>query len=372
MSDFGFELKATDGAARAGVVTTPHGAFQTPAFMPVGTRATVKAVTPEELVAIGAEIVLSNTFHLTLRPGDELIRDLGGLARFMGWDGPTLTDSGGFQVFSLADLNKITEEGVAFRSPVDGAACFLSPERAMEIQNNLGSDIMMAFDECVPSMCSPEQVREKSERTLRWLERSKAAHARPSEQWLFGIVQGGTIPELREWSARKTVEIGFDGYALGGLAVGEALDARLRAIEIAEPVLPANRPRYLMGVGTPRDFIEAIDRGMDMFDCVVPTREARTGRLYTSRGVLVVKNKKWERDSNPPDPECDCPTCSRFSMAYLRHLYKCGEILSARLNTVHNLSYFLRILRESRKAIAEGRWSAYRDEALRRLNESAD
>ena len=367
MSDFQFQLFHTSGRARVGRVQTPHGAFDTPAFMPVGTRATVKAMTSEELVQAGAQIVLSNTFHLMLRPGDGLIRDLGGLHRFMHWDGPILTDSGGFQVFSLADLNRISEEGVTFRSPVDGQKCFLSPESAMEVQNNLGPDIMMGFDECIPAGCDHAVVQEKSERTLRWLERSKKAHRRPDEQWLFGIVQGGAIAELREWSARRTVEIGFDGYALGGLAVGETKEQMLSAIDVAEPLLPVDQPRYLMGVGTPLDFILAVDRGMDMFDCVVPTRNARNGRLYTSRGVINVKNAAFATDPGPADPECDCPTCRHYSLAYLRHLYQCGEILSSRLNTTHNLHYFLAILRDCRAAIAEGRWEAFRNAALARL-----
>ncbi|MCX7046533.1 MAG: tRNA guanosine(34) transglycosylase Tgt [Candidatus Sumerlaeota bacterium] len=366
MGAFGFHCVARDSRARAGEVTTPHGSFLTPAFMPVGTRATVKAMTPEELRSLGAEIILANTFHLMLRPGDELIHRLGGLHHFMHWDGPILTDSGGFQVFSLADLRKITEEGVEFASPMDGARCSLSPESAMKVQNNLGPDIMMAFDECIPHDCPMEQVREKSERTLRWLERSKAAHARPSEQWLFGIVQGGTDPELRAWSARRTVEIGFDGYALGGLAVGESKEAMLGAIDASEPLLPRDKPRYLMGVGTPRDFILAVDRGMDMFDCVVPTREARNGRLYTSRGVLVIKNAQYAEDPNPPDPACDCYTCRNYSLAYLRHLYQCNEILSSRLNTTHNLHFFLKILSDCRAAIIEKRWLQFRDAFLAR------
>jgi queuine tRNA-ribosyltransferase len=367
LPDFDFQLQTQDGRARAGMVTTPHGSFHTPAFMPVGTRATVKAMTPEELRQAGAEIILSNTFHLMLRPGDEIVAELGGLHRFMHWNGPILTDSGGFQVFSLADLRKISEEGVTFRSPIDGAWCSLSPESAMKIQNNLGPDIMMAFDECIPHDCGVGQIKEKSERTLRWLERSKKAHARPSEQWLFGIVQGGTIPELRAWSAQRTVEIGFDGYALGGLAVGESKEQMLSAIDVAEPLLPSERPRYLMGVGTPLDFIFAVDRGMDMFDCVVPTREARTGRLYTSRGVLNVKNASFTRDPGPADPECDCQTCRHYSMAYLRHLHLAGEILSSRLKTIHNLHYFLTILREARQAIVEGRWEQHKAKAIDRF-----
>jgi len=338
--------------------------------MPVGTRATVKAMTPEELREAGAQIVLSNTFHLMLRPGDEVIRDLGGLHKFMHWDGPILTDSGGYQVFSLAKLSTITEEGVDFRSPIDGASCFLSPEVAMKVQNHLGADIIMAFDECIPHDCAPEEIKEKSERTLRWLERSKQAHARPGEQWLFGIVQGGTIPELRAWSARRTVEAGLDGYALGGLSVGESKEAMLASVDVAEPLLPANQPRYLMGVGTPRDFIQAIDRGMDMFDCVVPTRDGRNGRLYTSRGALNVRNACYTRDPGPADPECGCPACRHYSLAYLRHLHLNGEILSSRLNTTHNLWFFFRLLRECRAAILERRWTKYRDAALARLASS--
>jgi len=367
MPNFAFHIMRTDGRARAGIAATPHGAFHTPAFMPVGTRGTVKAMTPRELRELGAEIVLSNTFHLMLRPGDELIRDLGGLHRFMAWDGPILTDSGGFQVFSLADLSKITEEGVTFRSPIDGAYHFLSPEKAMQVQNNLGPDIMMAFDECIPHDCSPEQVKERTERTLRWILRSRSAHARPTEQWLFGIVQGGTIPELRAWSAQRTTEIEFDGYALGGLAVGESKEAMLGAIEVAEPYLPKDRPRYLMGVGTPEDLIQAIDRGIDMFDCVIPTRNARNGRIYTSRGVLNIKNAAYARDPSPLDPECDCPTCLQYSLAYLRHLFVCNEILAARLHTTHNLHYFLNLLRAGHAAIMEGRWPQFRDDVLQRL-----
>lgn len=370
MGSFGFDLEATDGTygrARAGIARTPHGTFQTPAFLSVGTRAAVKAMTPDELRDVGAEIILSNTFHLMLRPGEDVIAELGGLHKFMGWNGPTLTDSGGFQVFSLTDLNKINEDGVSFRSPIDGAKCFLSPEKAMQVQNDLGADIIMAFDECLPHNCSPEVTMEKSERTLRWLERSKKAHARRDDQWLFGIVQGGVVPETRAWSAKRTVEIDFDGYALGGLSVGESKEEMIASIDAAEPILPKDRLRYLMGVGTPLDFILAVGRGIDMFDCVTPTREGRNGRLYTSRGVINVKNAAFKRDSGPADPECDCSTCNKYSLAYLRHLYLSGEILSSRLNTFHNLHFFLRLLSDARRAIIEQRWAAFESEMLERF-----
>ncbi|MDE1888411.1 MAG: tRNA guanosine(34) transglycosylase Tgt [Gammaproteobacteria bacterium] len=353
-----FDLLHTDGAARRGRMTFDRGTVETPAFMPVGTYGTVKAMTPEELRQVGAEIVLGNTFHLMLRPGTEIIRAHGGLHEFMHWDGPILTDSGGYQVFSLAELRKVTEEGVSFQSPVNGDAVFLSPEDSMRVQQALGADIVMVFDECTPYPASATQARESMELSLRWARRCKTAHAdHPAA--LFGIVQGGIFPELRRASLAELKDIGFDGYALGGLAVGESEPERLAVLDLLAPALPADRPRYLMGVGTPEDLVKAVARGMDMFDCVLPTRNARNGHLFTRHGVLRIRNSEHQADTRPIDESCDCYTCRHYSRAYLRHLDKCGEILAPRLMTLHNLYYYQWLMAEMRAALEAGRFGAF-------------
>jgi queuine tRNA-ribosyltransferase len=326
--------------------------------MPVGTYGTVKAMTPEELRELGAEIILGNTFHLMLRPGTEIIKLHGDLHDFMHWDKPILTDSGGFQVFSLAKLRKITEEGVSFNSPVDGARVLLTPESSMQVQRDLGSDIVMIFDECTPYPATEQQARESMELSLRWAQRSKQAHqGNPSA--LFGIVQGGMYEPLRRISAQGLVDIGFDGYAIGGLSVGEPEEERNAVLEHTTPLLPMDRPRYLMGVGTPEDIVESVRRGVDMFDCVIPTRNARTGFLYTSEGIVKIRNSKYQRDTRPLDEQCGCYTCRNYSRAYLRHLDKCREILGARLNTIHNLHYYQQLMKDIRTAIEEDRFDAY-------------
>ncbi|MDQ1363300.1 MAG: queuine tRNA-ribosyltransferase [Pseudomonadota bacterium] len=326
--------------------------------MPVGTYGTVKAMTPEELETLGAQIILGNTFHLMLRPGTEIIRLHGDLHDFMHWQKPILTDSGGFQVFSLARLRKITEEGVSFNSPVDGAKVLLTPEKSMQVQRELGSDIVMIFDECTPYPATEEQARDSMSLSLRWAARSKAAHAdNPSA--LFGIVQGGMYAGLRKISAEGLVNIGFDGYAIGGLSVGEPMDERNHVLEATTPHLPQDKPRYLMGVGTPEDIIESVRRGIDMFDCVIPTRNARTGFLYTSQGILKIRNSRYQNDTRRVDENCQCYTCRNYSRAYLRHLDKCKEILSSRLNTIHNLHYYQHLMREIREAIEQDRFDDY-------------
>jgi queuine tRNA-ribosyltransferase len=353
-----FEVQATDGKARRGRMTFERGTVETPAFMPVGTYGTVKAMTPEEVRGTGAEIILGNTFHLMLRPGTEIIRRHGDLHEFMNWRGPILTDSGGFQVYSLARLRKISREGVSFQSPVNGDPIFLDPEGSMRIQRELGSDIVMIFDECTPYPATEEQARESMELSLHWAERSKRAHeGNPAA--LFGIVQGGMYPQLREASLAGLMEIGFDGYALGGLSVGETEAERLRILDSVAFRLPPDRPRYLMGVGTPLDIAEAVARGIDMFDCVMPTRNARNGFLYTSEGVIRLRNAEHTADTAPPDPDCDCYTCRHYSRAYLRHLDKCNEILGSRLNTLHNLHFYQRLMRELRRAVEEGALGSY-------------
>jgi queuine tRNA-ribosyltransferase len=350
-----FDLLGADGAARRGRLTFERGTVETPAFMPVGTYGTVKAMTPEELREIGAEIILGNTFHLMLRPGTEIIEAHGDLHDFMGWDGPILTDSGGFQVFSLSDLRKMSEEGVTFASPVDGSKVFLGPEESMAVQRALGSDIVMIFDECTPHPATEMQARESMERSLRWAERSKRAHGdNPSA--LFGIVQGGMYSELRARSVEGLLEIGFDGYAIGGLSVGESEEERNRVLEATAPLLPESRPRYLMGVGRPEDLVAAVARGVDMFDCVMPTRNARNGFLFTSRGIVKIRNARHAKDAGPVDPACDCYTCRGYSRAYLKHLNKCNEILGHRLATIHNLHYYQSLMGQMRSAIEAGRF----------------
>jgi len=349
-----FDLQTTDGLARRGRITLPRGTIETPAFMPVGTYGSVKGITPQSLLELGAEIILGNTFHLWLRPGLDVIGEFGGLHRFIGWSKPILTDSGGFQVFSLAERRKITEEGVRFASPVDGSMVFLSPEESMRIQTTLDSDIAMIFDECTPYPATEQQVRDSMQLSLRWAERSRRAFddlKNPNS--LFGIVQGGTFPHLRKVSADALMQIGFDGYAVGGLAVGESEDERNRTLDETVPLLPANRPRYLMGVGRPQDIVETVVRGIDMFDCVMPTRNARNAHIFTRHGVLRIRNAKFERDTRPLDEACGCYTCrSGFSRAYLRHLDKCGEMLGPMLSTIHNLYYYQELMSGLRDAIA--------------------
>lgn len=346
--------------ARLGRLHTPHGVIETPIFMPVGTQATVKAMTPEELKDIGSQIILSNTYHLYMRPGHDLIERAGGLHKFMNWDKPILTDSGGFQVFSLGPLRKIKEEGVEFRSHLDGSKHFLSPEKATEIQNALGSDIIMAFDECAPYPADRQYVKNSLERTTRWLERCKAAHKYPERQALFGIVQGGMYKDLREQSAREITAIDLPGYAIGGLSVGEPKEMMYEVLDYTVPLLPEDKPRYLMGVGSPDDLLEGVLRGIDMFDCVLPTRIARNGTAMTSQGKVVVRNASYAEDFTSLDPECDCYTCRNYTKAYLRHLIKCNEILGARLLTIHNLHFLLKLMENVRGAIKEDRLLDYK------------
>ncbi|MEA3412787.1 MAG: tRNA guanosine(34) transglycosylase Tgt [Pseudomonadota bacterium] len=353
-----FELLATDRAARRGRLTFDRGIVETPAFMPVGTYGTVKAMKPDDVRASGAEIVLANTFHLMLRPGEDLIRAHDGLHGFMHWDGPILTDSGGFQVFSLAKSRRITEAGVSFRSPVDGSEVFLDPERSMAVQRALGSDVVMVFDECTPYPATGRESRDSMELSLRWAKRSKEAHG-DNPAALFGIVQGGMYAELRGESLQGLRAIGFDGYALGGLSVGEGEDERHHVLEAIVPAMPAHRPRYLMGVGRPEDIVEAVRRGIDMFDCVMPTRNARTGFLYTRRGLLRIRNSRYRDDMRPVDPDCGCYTCRHFTRAYLRHLDRCGEILGPVLNTLHNLTYYQDLMADIRTAIEHTRFPQF-------------
>ena len=345
-----FELLKTDGAARRGRLSLDRGSVDTPAFMPVGTYGTVKTMTPEEVAATGAQMVLGNTFHLMLRPGLEVIQAHGGLHGFMHWEGPVLTDSGGFQVFSLGGMRKITEAGVRFQSPVDGSPVFLGPEESMQFQRALVADIVMVFDECTPYPANESDVRASMELSLRWARRSREAHA-DNQAALFGIVQGGMYPALREVSLAGLLDIGFDGYAIGGLSVGEPEAERLQILACLGPRLPADRPRYLMGVGRPEDIVEAVRLGVDMFDCVMPTRNARNGHLFVHEGVVRIRNSRYRQDTQPLDAHCDCYTCRYYTRAYLHHLDKCGEILGARLGTLHNLHYYQSLMQELRRAI---------------------
>jgi queuine tRNA-ribosyltransferase len=349
-----FEVLATDGAARRGRLALPHGVVDTPAFMPVGTYGTVKAMSPRELKELGAQIVLGNTFHLWLRPGLDVIEAHGGLHRFMGWDGPILTDSGGFQVYSLGELRKITEEGVRFQSPINGDPCFLTPEESMRIQRVLDSDIVMVFDECTPYPADYGEARSSMELSLRWAERSRRAHE-GNRNALFGIVQGGMHEPLRDESLAGLARIGFDGYAIGGLSVGETKEEMLRILRHTAPRLPADRPRYLMGVGTPRDLVTAVSAGVDLFDCVLPTRNARNGWVYTRRGIIKLRNAQHRDEVRPLDEACTCYTCRHFTRAYLHHLQRANEILGARLNTLHNLHYYQALMRGLRDAIERRR-----------------
>lgn len=359
-----FELlkEAKDSKARLGKIHTPHGIIETPIFMPVGTRATVKAMTPEEVKNLGAQIILGNTYHLYLRPGHKLVEEAGGLHKFMNWDMPILTDSGGFQVFSLGDLRKIKEEGVEFRSHIDGSKHFISPEKSIEIQNSLGSDIMMCFDECTPYPASYEYSKHSMERTTRWAKRCKEYHKDWDKQGLFGIVQGGMYKDLRERSAKDLVDMDFSGYAIGGLSVGEPKELMCELLDFTTPLLPKNKPRYNMGVGTPDYLFESVIRGIDMADCVYPTRIARNGTALTSRGRIVIRNAKYSKDFSKLDPECDCYTCTNYSKAYIRHLFNVDEILGLRLTTIHNLYFLIKLMENIREAIKEDRLLEYKEE----------
>lgn len=361
MTDMQFSLLKTDGLARRGQIRFPRGSIETPAFMPVGTYGTVKGILPEQLAATGAEICLGNTFHLMLRPGTEVIRAHGSLHGFMQWPKPILTDSGGFQVFSLGAMRKIKEEGVTFRSPINGDKIFLTPERAMQVQAELGSDICMAFDECTPYPADERTARKSMELSMRWAARSREAHASVNHSGAacFGIVQGGMYESLRDESLAKLVDIGFDGYALGGLSVGEPHEEMLRILSHIGHRMPSDKPRYLMGVGRPEDIVEAVRRGIDMFDCVMPTRNGRNGHLFTSTGVVKIRNAVHRHDTNPLDAACDCYTCTHFSRSYLHHLDKCGEMLGATLNTLHNLHHYQTLMAALRQAIDTGTLSAF-------------
>ncbi|MFO7579037.1 MULTISPECIES: tRNA guanosine(34) transglycosylase Tgt [Nitrosomonas] len=350
-----FQLHCSDRQARRGTLTLAHGVVETPAFMPVGTYGAVKGLSPEDLQTLGADIILSNTFHLWLRPGLEVIEAHGGLHRFMGWDGPILTDSGGFQVFSLGALRKISEQGVHFRSPVNGDACFLTPEESMRIQRVLNSDVVMIFDECTPYPVDIQTAEQSMQLSLRWAERSRAAHA-GNHNALFGIVQGGMYESLRDRSVAALCDIGFDGYAIGGLSVGEPKQDMQRILTHTAPQLPVDQPRYLMGVGTPADIVYAVSQGIDLFDCVLPTRNARNGWLYTRHGILKLRNSRYRLDTAPPDAQCACYTCRHFSRAYLHHLQRTNEMLGARLNSLHNLHYYQQLMADIRQAIETGRF----------------
>ncbi len=362
-----FELLKTDGAARRGTLTLNHGVIQTPVFMPVGTYGTVKAMTPQALDDIGAQICLGNTFHLWLRPGQAVMRAHGDLHDFMNWQGPILTDSGGFQVFSLGHIRKITEAGVHFRHPINGEKIFLDPEKSMEIQYDLGSDIVMIFDECTPYPATYEEARKSMEMSLRWAKRSREKFdALGNKNALFGIIQGSVYEPLRDVSLDGLLEIGFDGYAVGGLAVGEPKEDMHRILDHVCPKIPADKPRYLMGVGKPEDLVEGVRRGIDMFDCVMPTRNARNGHLFTTDGVVKIRNAKYREDTSTLDADCDCYTCKNYTRSYLYHLDKCNEILGARLNTIHNLRYYQRVMQGLRDAIEQGKLDDFVTEFYRR------
>ena len=371
-----FEVLKTEGKARRGVFTCAHGTVQTPVFMNVGTQGAIKgAVSAHDLKEIGCQVELSNTYHLHLRPGDQVVRQMGGLHRFMRWDGPILTDSGGFQVFSLSGLRKIKEEGVTFASHIDGRRIFMGPEESMQIQSNLGSDIAMAFDECVENPATYEYAKASCERTLRWLARCKAEHDRLNalpdtvnpRQMLFGINQGATFPELRIWHMKETAKIDCEGYAIGGLAVGEPTQVMYDIIDAVEPHMPTGKPRYLMGVGTPSNIIEAVARGVDFFDCVMPARNARHGKLFTWSGALNIRNEKYKLDERPIDPDCDCPVCRSFSRAYLRHLFAAEEMLAMRLAVLHNLYFYNKLAERIRQALDAGQFAAFRAEYSEKL-----
>jgi len=365
--NFEFELikECPRSKARVGKFHTPHGTFDTPIFMPVGTQATVKAITPRDLEEMEAQIILANTYHLYLRPGHELVKEAGGLHKFMNWNGPILTDSGGFQVFSLAELRNIKEEGVTFKSHLDGSTHFLSPEKAISIENSLGADIIMAFDECIPYPATYEYTDKSVERTTRWLERCVKAHSR-EDQALFGIIQGGMYPDLRQKSAEGVIAQNLPGYAIGGLSVGEPKSLMYEMLEHTIPFMPQSKPRYLMGVGSPDCLLEGVLRGVDMFDCVLPTRIARNGTVMTSQGKIVVRNAIYERDFSPLDPECDCYACKNFTRAYIRHLIKVNEILASILTSIHNLRFLIHLMEDVRNAIMEDRLPEYRNDFFRK------
>ena len=362
---FSYELLHEDknSGARYGVIHTPHGDVYTPMFIPVGTLATVKYISPEELYEIGSQVILSNTYHCWLRPGEDVVANAGTLHTFMNYKRPMLTDSGGYQVFSLSKNRKITEEGVKFKNHLDGSPLFLSPEKSIEIQNKLGADIIMSFDECPPYPATYEYMKKSIERTLRWAKRGQEAH-KNEKQALFGICQGGEYEDLRKFSTESTVAMDFDGYSIGGTALGEPKDVMHRMIEYTIKYLPKDKPRYLMGVGTPEDLLEGVERGVDMFDCVLPTRIARHGAIMTSKGKINIRDKKYEYDLSPLDPDCDCPTCRNYTKSYLRHLYKCEEGLGKRLLSLHNLRFLLKISEEMRKAIQEDRFLEYKKEFM--------
>jgi queuine tRNA-ribosyltransferase len=371
-----FQVIQTEGRARRGVFSCAHGTVQTPVFMNVGTQGAIKgAVSAHDLKEVGCQVELSNTYHLHLRPGDDVVRQMGGLHKFMDWDGPILTDSGGFQVFSLSGLRKITEEGVTFASHIDGRRIFMGPEESMAIQSNLGSDIAMAFDECVENPSTPEYVKPSCERTLRWLIRCKQEHERLNSlpdtvnprQMLFGINQGGIYPELRVWHMQQIAALDCDGYAIGGLAVGEPTQTMYDIIDVVEPFMPQDKPRYLMGVGTPSNIIEGVARGVDFFDCVMPARNARHGKLYTWEGALNIKNEKYKTDERPIDPTCTCPACRSFSRAYLRHLFAAGEMLAMRLAVLHNLHFYNELTARIRTALEQGEFANFRAEFSQKL-----
>jgi len=364
MSAIRYELikKCKQSGARLGRVYTPHGCFDTPAFMPVGTQATVKGMSPDEMKEIEAQIILSKTYHLHMRPGEDIVKEAGGLHGFMNWDRPILTDSGGFQVFSLSDLRDIKEEGVTFKSHIDGSKHFISPEMAIKIQNDLGADIIMAFDECIPYPADYDYAKKSLERTTRWAKRCKDAHRNPEKQALFGIVQGGMYKDLRQQSAYELLELDFPGYAIGGLSVGEPAEIMYEMLEVTVPLLPEDKPRYLMGVGSPDYLIEGAIRGIDMFDCVLPTRIGRNGTVLTSKGRIIVRDAIYARDYTPIDPECDCYACRNFTRAYIRHLLKSREVLGIRLTTWHNLRFLINLMKKVRQAIMEDRLLDFRDE----------
>ncbi|NQT85670.1 tRNA guanosine(34) transglycosylase Tgt [bacterium] len=363
-----FAIQASDGAARAGVLSLPHGQVATPVFMPVGTQGTVKALLPDQLERAGVEMLLGNTYHLHLRPGEDVVAGLGGLHEFMAWPGPLLTDSGGFQVFSLAALRSLTDDGAEFRSHIDGSLLTLTPEKATAIQNTLGADVIMAFDECVPYPCEREQAERAMRRTLAWAERCQKAHERPADQALFGIVQGSVFEALRVESARRLVDLGFPGYAIGGVSVGEGAELMYRAIDTVMPHLPPAAPRYVMGVGTPQNLLECIERGVDMFDCVMPSRNARGAGAFGPDGKLRLRNLQYREDARPIDESCDCYACRNFSRAYLRHMYMVREITASVLVSIHNVAFYMRLVRQARRAIIDGRFEAFKKAFLDRYD----
>ena len=370
MSAIRFEIThvCKQSGARCGILHTPHGDVETPMFMPVGTLATVEFLSPEEIKALGAGVILANTYHLWLRPGEDIVDKAGGVQKFMNYSGPMLTDSGGFQVFSLADRRKIKEEGVTFKSHLDGSTLFLSPEKSIQIQNKIGADIIMSFDECAPYPCSYDYMKNSVERTLRWAKRGKDAHQRPEEQALFGIVQGGEHQDLREMCAKTLAEMDFPGYSIGGTSVGESKETMYKMIDYSVKYLPWEKPRYLMGVGSVDAILEGILRNVDMFDCVLPTRIARHGTLMTSQGRVNIKKQEYEEDFGPLDPECDCYTCKNYSRAYLRHLFRCNEGLGSRLMSIHNLRFLLSLTEQARKAIREDRFGDFKAELFKKYN----